>query len=231
MMSNDWLSQSVKVSKNWLAYSRFVDNPELRINLNRQLLDDKIINADKLKDDRTTTVVRLTVEGTDTVLKRYNARSVAHKFKRALRRSCADRCWKMSHTFARAGLNVAMPLFMYEERFGFICKNTYFANEYLPGDELLEVLPNMAEAEIERVVTALKEAMTRMQSNKLTHGDMKATNLLWVAGELYFVDLDAARQHLFSTSWKRANLKDRKRFLKNWQNVPELKIAFAWMKE
>ena len=144
MMSNDWLSQSVKVSKNWLAYSRFVDSPELRINLNRQLLDEKIINADKLKDDRTTTVVRLTVEGTDTVLKRYNARSVAHKFKRALRRSRADRCWKMSHTFARAGLNVAMPLFMYEERFGFICKNCLLYTSPSPRDQRGSRMPSSA---------------------------------------------------------------------------------------
>ena len=69
-----------------------------------------------------------------------------------------------------------------------------------------------------------------MQQYKISHGDMKASNLLWVDSELFFIDLDAARQHHSEASWRRANIRDRKRFLKNWRGIPELELLFAWLK-
>ena len=72
--------------------------------------------------------------------------------------------------------------------------------------------------------------MNIMQEHKISHGDLKATNLLWVDNQLYFIDLDAARQHKTIASWQRANKRDKKRFLKNWRDTPELEALFARIK-
>ncbi len=201
------------------------------VNINHDELDKAIsYSAKTFKHDRTTTVSLLQASNNQYVLKRYNARTHWHKYKRAFRRSRARRCWKMSHEFSKAGLNVAMPMLMYEKRFGPIRRNAYFANEYLDGDEVLTALPEMSEHEQMQVVQAVKDAFKCLQENKLSHGDMKASNLLWVDKKLYFIDLDAANQHMTTLSWKHSNMKDRKRFLKNWIEFPEIQSMFDWLK-
>lgn len=180
-----------------------------------------------LKDDRTTTVKQIQVGEKKLVLKRYNARSFWHQIKRALRVSRAQRCWCMSYHFQRAGLNVAEPLMMFERRFGPLRGNAYFLTQYLAGEELLTLLPTMSAHQQQRVKHAITAAFAAMRQHKITHGDMKATNLLWVNNELYFVDLDAARKHRSKLLWQHSHSKDQQRFLKNWQHHPALKNLFS----
>lgn len=221
-----WVGQEVlKVSKwscrYWIkANSSTKDFNEQHSN---RALDNIIESSDTVfKNDRTTTVVKLEQGVEAYVLKRYNARNQLHKFKRAFRRSRASRCWKMSYQFQKAGLNVAEPVLMYENRFGPIRADAYFINKYLIGNELLEQLPLMDAAEQQQVVSAISDSFIKMRLNKLSHGDMKASNLMWVEGKLFFIDLDASRKHLTSIGWKLAHQKDKKRFMKNWRNDPKL---------
>jgi len=184
--------------------------------------------AKPLKDDRTTTVVKLVQQSQDAlVLKRYNPRNHWHKVKRALRRSRARRCWQMSYAFARAGLNVAAPVLMFEQRFGPLRLDAYFVNAFLEGQELLTLLPALDECERRLVATEIRAAFGKMQAAKLSHGDMKASNLIWSQGKLFFIDLDAAQQHRSQFTWFRAHQKDRQRFLKNWADQPEILDVFS----
>ena len=65
-----------------------------------------------------------------------------------------------------------------------------------------------------------------MREAKVTHGDMKATNLMWVNERLFFIDLDGAKKHVSQQSWQHAHKKDVKRFLKNWRDQPDLLSLF-----
>ncbi len=180
-----------------------------------------------LKDDRTTTVVKLSVSEKTFILKRYNPRNQWHKLKRALRKSRARRCWEMSFEFKRSGLNVSPPVMMFEDRYALIRMNAYFVNKFLAGDELLTALPNMPDSERELVKQAVMQAFKKLEESRISHGDMKATNLLWVNGELFFIDLDAAQKHSkWSLTWSKSHLKDKRRFMKNWQGQPELLALF-----
>lgn len=180
-----------------------------------------------LKDDRTTTVACLHLKPRQMVLKRYNARSWGHVISRSVRRSRASRCWQMSYAFANAGIRVAAPYLMYEQRFGPLRLNAYFVSEYLPGEELLKALPSMDAEQQSRVLQKIRDAYQRMRAAKLSHGDLKASNLIWHNDELYFIDLDAAQQHRSISSWSRAHHKDRQRFSKNWRDQPALLALFA----
>ena len=61
---------------------------------------------------------------------------------------------------------------------------------------------------------------------RISHGDLKATNLLWHDGRVWLIDLDAMMQHrsdkAFSQAWRR----DRARLLRNW---PASSLLCQWL--
>lgn len=178
------------------------------------------------KDDRTTTVAAVTIDQQTYILKRYNARNWWHHIKRAFRETRAHRCWKMSACFKQVGLNVSEPVLMYESRFGPIRTTSYFMNRLLPGEVLLKCLPELEQDRQQLVATTIKSVFQTLEKHKISHGDFKATNLIWNEGQLYFIDLDAAQQHSSVLTWNKANNKDRRRFLKNWRENQELLKLF-----
>lgn len=194
--------------------------------LSTEKLNALIEQGDLLKHDGTTSVVRLDLAGQDIIIKRYNARSQWHRLSRSVRQSRASRCWQMSYAFQRAGLSVARPLLMLERRFGPLRRTAYFVSESLDGVELLSKLSSFQESEKISVVAAMNNAFSLMRQNGLSHGDLKASNLIWQNERIYFIDLDAARQHNCERSWINANRKDRRRFLKNWQADEQLLSLF-----
>jgi len=195
--------------------------------INKKGLDELVVNAlVSFKNGPATTVVPIKLAESDCILKRYNARSAIHVVSRALRQTRAMRCWQRSYDFAKAGINVATPIMMYEQRIGPIRLDAYFVCDKLEGDELLGLLPMMSLAQQQSVLTQMKDAFKKMRAAKLTHGDMKATNIMWVDGELFFIDLDAARKHRFMSTWRRSHVKDVKRFMKNWKDQPQLLALF-----
>jgi len=99
-------------------------------------------------------------------------------------------------------------------------------SEFLEGQELLTLLPTMISEDQQRVSTAIEDAFEKMKAARLTHGDLKASNLMWCDNKLYFIDLDAAQHHINSVTWQQAHNKDRKRFLKNWQQDSQLLALF-----
>lgn len=221
-MRVDWPNQSVRRYSNRHARYIIASDFDNQLVTGHEKLNTALEQGEVLKHDQTTTVARHDA----LIIKRYNPRSQLHKVKRAFRRSRACRCWAMSYAFNRAGLNVAQPIMMYERRVGPIRTDAYFVSQDLQGEELLTALPNMSNEQRQQVLAALRNAFVQMRKHKLTHGDMKASNLLWVNGELFFVDLDAAKQHSTMSSWKMSHHKDVKRFLKNWHDDPNLSALF-----
>lgn len=235
-MYHDWSNIDVErkqkwTTKCWLNSFHRDAFPTANGNDFSRLVDEfeeYLSTTDKaFKHDRTTTVKPLKLASNSYVLKRYNARSAWHKIKRALRASRAQRCWCMSFHFQRAGLNVAEPVMVLEDRFGPVTKHAYLVNALLNGQELLTLLPSMSAGEQIIVKEAVTEAFKQLREHRISHGDMKASNLLWVDQKLFFIDLDAAQKHRSKLSWQLANKKDRKRFLKNWQAHPELLALFS----
>ena len=227
-MNHLWLNQPIDRKLQWkkrIWYSNHVDyglEPEC------STLDKLLRQSNNtFKHDQTTTVAQVELGQNTVVVKRYNSRSLAHKFKRALRRSRARRCWNMSYRFQSAGLNVPQPILMCEKRFGPIRRDAFFVNQFLHGEELIKLLPKLGEAQRQAVLDSIKHAFETMRKHRLTHGDMKASNLLWVDKQLVFIDLDAAKQHYSRFSWEFAHKKDKRRFLKNWKDNPQLLKLFA----
>ena len=73
---------------------------------------------------------------------------------------------------------------------------------------------------------ALVLLLRNLSESKISHGDMKATNFLMADDGPVIIDLDAMREHKNSESFQRAYNKDMDRFMKNWEDHPELASQF-----
>ena len=194
-----------KVAKN--VSEEFVDllsKPE-------QLLQQSEI----LKDDKSTTVGKFAWQKKQYIIKRFNARNKGHAVKRSMRRSRASNCWHISQTFINCGLSVAKPIAMLEHRILFFKAKSFFISEYVDGAEILDWLPEQDTAMRAKVKQKVIEIFAIFNANRLSHGDMKATNLLWSGEQIVLIDLDVAKQHSTRILFARAHMRDKRRFIRN----------------
>lgn len=179
--------------------------------------EDIVKQGEIIKDDKSTTVVRFQWQGKFYILKRFNARNKGHAIKRSLRKTRARNCWQMSHIFPRHGISVAEPVAMLEKRVGFLKADSYFISAQIEGHELLHWLPNQTKAIQASTEQQVRNMFAVFAKNRLSHGDMKATNLLWFDHKVVVIDLDTAKQHVNSVFFARAHARDKRRFSRNGQ--------------
>ena len=63
---------------------------------------------------------------------------------------------------------------------------------------------------------AIVSLFSSLHSLRISHGDLKATNLLFDDGKVFVIDLDAVCQHRSQQSYASAWRRDRERLLRNW---------------
>ena len=189
------------------------------------ILRDEVANVEQLKHDGTTTVYIANVAGVACVVKRYNTKNSWHFVRRGLRRSRADICYKLAGSCAEAGILTPAPIAKIQAHFGPFKLRSWYLCHYQAGDLLADVLLQQPHATAKQL-TAVQDLFRGLVSKRLSHGDMKATNLIWHNEQLVVIDLDGARQHPAGARFRRAINKDKRRFIANWQDRPELKQAF-----
>lgn len=181
--------------------------------------------ATVFKDGGTTTVARLVVDGRSLLIKRYNLKSLSHAFGRLWRPSRAWHSWREAHRLRFLGIATPAPLALIEERVGPLRRRAWLISEFCGGPNLLHHLspdevPPAAEA---TAMVALFESLYRRH---ISHGDLKATNLLWEAEQVVLIDLDAVVQHRSAAAHARAWRRDRARLLRNW---PATSVLHRWL--
>jgi len=238
LSSLSWLASDPVKEKGWSFLSFYLSDNDSLFNFSEfecstkrdlhKVLDACLQNNKQVfKNSQVTSVVQVQLKSCDCIIKRYNARSLLHHLKRSIRVSRASRCWNMSYAFSAAGINVATPYLMHERRIGPFRLGAYFVSEKLRGEELKTALPKMTTAQKKQVLALIANVFEKMREAKITHGDMKASNIMWVNEQLYFIDLDASKIHVTHASWQHSHSKDVKRFLKNWKDQPELLALFS----
>ncbi len=187
-------------------------------------LPSAFAQPDYLKDGDTQTVIRLTIDNNPLVVKRYNTPTFLHRIKRLLRTSRAARTWYAAHLFQSIGLVTPEPIAFIEKRFGPFKSLAWYFYTYTEGTTLLDYFESGGELD-DSIKQAVLNCFETLAQQRVSHGDMKATNILIHAGTLSFIDFDA-------TSDKEAGFeqrlgKDLQRFLKNWATEPKLHSAFV----
>jgi len=171
-----------------------------------------IQQAQILKNDATTTVAKYS----DFLVKRYNARSLGKIFKRLFRTSRARRCLMQALRLRHLGIATPKPIAIIEQLTGVIKRESYLVIEYLEGEDLLALL-NTHPEKIYDVAEKIHSLFKVLYTIHTAHGDMKATNLWMAQQQIELLDLDGMRQYSNEYALKKALVKDKKRFLKNWQ--------------
>jgi tRNA A-37 threonylcarbamoyl transferase component Bud32 len=177
--------------------------------------DRWIAEGTALKRGNTCTVARVELGGRALVIKRYNLKHLGHAMSRAWRPTRAWHSWREGHRLDLFGIPTPRPLALVEERWGPLRARAWLVTEYCAGPDLLTHLdpasePPPAEA------AALRMLFATLYRERISHGDLKATNLLWQGDRIALIDLDAMRQHATISGFVRSWRGDRARFLRNW---------------
>jgi UDP-glucose:(heptosyl)LPS alpha-1,3-glucosyltransferase len=180
-----------------------------------------------LKAGHTCTVALIEISGRQLVVKRYNIKNFWHRLKRAIQPTRAARSWRNAHRLLLAGIPTAKPVALLEKRCGPLRGTSYFISEYIAGTRLDAYLTETSTPEEQLFISEKILALfKRLADMRLSHGDLKATNILMVGSEPFLIDLDAMRLHQLNWRWRKARQRDWQRFLKNWQNEPEIQKTF-----
>jgi tRNA A-37 threonylcarbamoyl transferase component Bud32 len=192
-------------------------------------LDEFVEQGKKLKDGNSATVVMTEMGGRKVVIKRYNIKSYWHFLKRCWRPSRAANAWRQGNLLSLLGITTPAVLGFVENRLGPLRKEAYLITEYVDARELSETYQDTAPAKAE--LKQIQRIFSLMRSYRLSHGDMKASNLLVTqAGQVQLIDLDAMREHHYGWAFRWAFNRDQKRFLRNWQDK-SLRSTFSSLME
>lgn len=210
-----------------IVYRTYYDSDALQLLLSDP---DRFVaqrNGDLIKTDAASTVVAVSFDGRKYVVKRYNSRSLWHACRRALRRTRAERSWLAARRFEQAGIDTPRPVAMVEKRRGPLRGVAYYVTEHVAGQLCSDYFRSPhSEHEHERIAECIAGIFRRLIDNALSHGDMKATNLIVGGDGVCVLDLDAVRSHRWQATQRRAIVRDVRRFLKNWQDQPQLGALF-----
>ena len=186
--------------------------------------DEAILQGKFLKNGRTSSVVKLEQDGCSLVIKRYNLKSLWHVLERFWRPSRAWHSWREGHRLDFLGFSTPKPLALIEERIGPLRRRAFLINAFCPGVSLLHYLRADQEP-ADNMAREIISLFAGLHKLRISHGDLKATNLLWHEGRVVVIDLDAVVQHRSAKSYARAWRRDRARLLRNW---PATSVLHQW---
>ena len=170
-----------------------------------------------LKRGRSATLALVELNGRKLVIKRYNIKGAGHALSRAWRPSRAWHAWIEAHRLRFLGIATPRPLALIEHRLGPLRGRAWLVTEYCEGPHLQARLAEHAGSGVPaRLKEAIRALFARLAAERLSHGDLKATNFLCCGDDLVVLDLDAMRRHDSEAAWRKAWARDRARFLHNW---------------
>ncbi|OQX61987.1 MAG: hypothetical protein B5M55_08350 [Desulfococcus sp. 4484_242] len=204
------LCRRVKYSPGMAA---FLDNPD-------HVLEEA--SSRMIKSGHSSTVARLEIDDMDLVVKRYNIKGFRHGVRRSVKNTRAANSWKNAWMLSMLGIATPAPVALVECRFGPFRGRSYFICEYVDGPCVIDFFSRADFNGKQSVARQITDLFKNLRRAKISHGDMKGTNILVKDQKPVLVDLDAMRVHWNSRHFISACEKDKDRFLKNWLNTPDV---------
>ena len=176
-------------------------------------VDALMDSGEILKDGNTCYVSRLTWNGRTVVVKRYNHKGFIHSLRQTILRSRARRCWLHGHRLGILNIATPKPLAYIERRKGLLIWKSYLITEYVEGQKLYHFLRDKSISEKQRsdIIRRMNHILEEMGKNRMTHGDLKHTNILITKNGPVLTDLDAMRVHKWNFSYRIRRAKDLER--------------------
>ena len=169
-----------------------------------------------LKDGNTCYVSRLSFNGKDIVIKRYNNKGFLHSLRHTIKRSRARRGWLHGHRLRLLNIATPRPLAYIEQHKGLLVKKSYLITEYVEGQRLYEFLrdDNVDNERRSQVIQMIKTMLEILAKYRITHGDLKHTNILITETGPVLTDLDGMTVHCSQLLYRTKRIKDIERFIR-----------------
>lgn len=212
--------------KTWQYFSvchKGYDTPGLQQGLLK--LDELIASPDAivLKAGNSSTVVKVCIDNRYFVIKRYNFKNTWLAIKRAFKPTRAAISWCRANQLQLINIDTPKPIAMVEKRLGPLRRVSYFISEYMAAENMQNYFATTHSPEhVVLIAEKIKLLLANLKAVRILHDDMKATNILLVAYNPVLLDLDGMRLYNCSWLWRKKVNKDKKRFLQNWQDKPEI---------
>lgn len=175
-----------------------------------QNVDELMRDGEILKDGNTCFVSRISLAAKDVVVKRYNFKGIIHSVRHTLKRSRARRNWLHAHRLGMLDIPTAKPLAFIEKRRGLMIYKSYFVTEYIDSQKLSDFLQDDSLSEEQRssMIKKVTELLDKLSKHRITHGDLKQSNILIVDNEPILIDLDSMMVHRFDWMFNIKRKKD-----------------------
>jgi tRNA A-37 threonylcarbamoyl transferase component Bud32 len=173
--------------------------------------------------------VKITLDGNDYVVKRYNMKNFWHRLRRCLRQTRAASSWRLAQKLSLFDIPTARPVAFIEKRFFCFRTTSYYVTEYVSGEHAGEYFSrhynqNEKTTNMIKRISMLLKSVAKIE---ITHGDLKITNILIdSADQPVLIDLDGASEHFSLIGLRKAWQKELERFLFNFNANPMLRKKF-----
>lgn len=216
-----------KTKKTWVAISHIYS--VFALPKTAEEADDYFKPDNILKDGSTCTVALVNVSNQHIVIKRYNIKNFWHGINRAFRQTRAAKSWSNSHRLRLLGIETAPPVALIETRHFGLKGKAYFLAEHIDAPNMVDFFKQVSGKALRAsAVKQMVQLSYRLYLLKISHGDMKASNIIVSEnGKPSLIDLDSMQQHVRTASAEKAHVRDLKRFMRNWKDQPSLYNAFV----
>ena len=171
-------------------------------------------NGNVLKNGNTCFVSHIIWNQQEIVIKRYNHMGVLHSLRHSLIKTRARRGWLHAQRLTMLRIPTPKPLAFIEHRKGFLIWNSYYVSEYAEGVSLYTFLndDNIPAEQKCSTKKNVENLLDKLGDFKITHGDLKHSNILITKNGPLLTDLDAMQAHELNLTYNRKRAKDIKRF-------------------
>ena len=177
-------------------------------------------NATFIRDRKNQVVYKLNFEGRDMLAKFYRMKKASSRWIAACGFSRARRSHRAGHKLIEAGIVTPRPLLVLEPGSP-IPNSAYLVTEWLPGQMLMDFLPDHPEA-YQSLVEQIVNLVTRFHGQGFSHGDFHMKNIIVRDdGSIFLIDLDNVRLHRLKSRLRRRYERDRARLLMSLEDFPE----------
>ena len=177
-----------------------------------------------IKGGDTCHVSRITWNGRDVVVKRYNHKGLIHSLRHTIKKSRARKAWLHAHRLEALNIATPKPLAYIEHHKASLVWQSYLVTEYVEGQMLYYLIRDETIAERQRLdaIRQVVELLDKLWRHRITHGDLKHTNLLMTQNGPVLTDLDGMLVHRHMLLYRNKRTKDMERFLRKTSVSPEL---------
>ena len=173
-------------------------------------IDSVMDKGEVLKKGGTSYVSRVRWNGKDIVVKRYNHKGFIHSVRHTIKKSRAHRGWLHGHRLDMLNIATPKPLAYIEQRRGMLVWKSYLVTEYVEGQKLYDFLRDdrVTERQRSKVVEQIKKLLSQLGEHKISHSDLKHSNILITEKGPVLTDLDSMRKHKYKWLYKVYHAKD-----------------------